>query len=71
MTIENESKRPSNGSMKWGGNDSRNNGTMVFVKFQKTVTEWERDNRHAPKYVLRLLEYYIMMEKMRNEVFPG
>ena len=25
----------------------------------RTVTEWERDNRHAPEYVLRLLEYYI------------
>ena len=30
----------------------------------RTVTEWERDNRHAPEYVLRLLEYYIGMEKM-------
>ena len=30
----------------------------------RTVTEWERDNRHAPAYVLRLLEYYIRMEKM-------
>ena len=29
----------------------------------RTVTEWELDNRHAPEYVLRLLEYYI-----RNEV---
>jgi len=28
----------------------------------RTVTEWERDNRHAPEYVLRLLEYYIQME---------
>lgn len=35
----------------------------------RTVTEWELDNRHAPEYVLRLLEYYIRMEKekeMRN-----
>ena len=30
----------------------------------RTVTEWERDNRHAPEYVLRLLEYYILMEKV-------
>ena len=30
----------------------------------RTVTEWERDNRHAPEYVIRLLEYYIRMEKM-------
>lgn len=33
----------------------------------RTVTEWERDNRHAPKYVLRLLEYYIMMEEMQKK----
>ena len=25
----------------------------------RTVTEWERGNRHAPEYVLRLLAYYI------------
>lgn len=29
----------------------------------RTVTEWERDNRHAPEYVLKLLEYYIRNEK--------
>lgn len=29
-----------------------------------TVSEWERDGRHAPDYVLRLLEYYIRMERM-------
>lgn len=28
----------------------------------RTVTEWELDNRHAPEYVLRLLEYYIQNE---------
>ena len=33
----------------------------------RTVTEWERDNRHAPDYVMRLLEYYIQMEKMVKE----
>ena len=33
----------------------------------RTVTEWERDNRHAPEYVLRLLEYYIRMEKLARE----
>lgn len=33
----------------------------------RTVTEWERDNRHAPEYVLRLLEYYIHMEKIHKE----
>lgn len=30
----------------------------------RTVTEWERDNRHAPEYVLRLLEYYIRTEQL-------
>lgn len=30
----------------------------------RTVTEWELDNRHAPGYVLRLLEYYIRMENI-------
>lgn len=33
----------------------------------RTVTEWERDNRHAPAYVLRLLEYYIRMEKLMKD----
>ncbi|MBQ9699547.1 MAG: helix-turn-helix transcriptional regulator [Lachnospiraceae bacterium] len=28
----------------------------------RTVTEWERDNRHAPEYVIKLLEYYINVE---------
>ena len=27
-----------------------------------TVTDWEREHRHAPNYVLRLLEYKIQME---------
>ena len=30
----------------------------------RTVTEWELDNRHAPSYVLRLLEYYIRNEAL-------
>ncbi len=33
----------------------------------RTVTEWERDVRHAPDYVLRLLEYYIRMEKLKKK----
>ena len=33
----------------------------------RTVTEWERDNRHAPEYVLRLLEYYSRMEGLMKE----
>jgi len=34
----------------------------------RTVTEWERDNRHAPEYVLRLLEYYIRAENLVKEM---
>lgn len=33
----------------------------------RTVTEWERDNRHAPEYVIRLLEYYIRAENLTKE----
>ncbi|MEE1086837.1 MAG: helix-turn-helix domain-containing protein [Schaedlerella sp.] len=33
----------------------------------RTVTEWERDNRHAPEYVLRLLEYYIKTEMLNKK----
>lgn len=33
----------------------------------RTVTEWERGNRNAPDYVLRLLAYYIRMENMVKE----
>ena len=33
----------------------------------RTVSEWERDGRHAPDYVLRLLEYYIRTEKVTKE----
>lgn len=36
---------------------------MIWIPY-RTVTEWERDNRHAPEYVLRLLEYYIRAEKL-------
>ena len=40
----------------------------------RTVTDWERDNRHAPDYVLRLLEYYIRMEGLNTWIpdwLPG
>ena len=30
----------------------------------RTVTEWERGTRNAPDYVLRLMAYYVRMEKM-------
>lgn len=33
----------------------------------RTVTEWELDNRHAPEYVLRLLEHYIRTEGLIKE----
>ena len=33
----------------------------------RTVTEWERDNRHEREYVLRLLEYYIRMENLMKD----
>ena len=33
----------------------------------RTVTEWELDNRHAPDYVIRLLEHYIRTEKLVKE----
>ena len=33
----------------------------------RTVSEWERDGRHAPDYLIRLLEYYIRMEKVQKK----
>ena len=33
----------------------------------RTVTDWEHDTRHAPDYVLRLLEYYIRMEGLMKD----
>lgn len=33
----------------------------------RTVTDWELGNRHAPEYVLRLLEYYIRHENLCKE----
>ena len=33
----------------------------------QTVTDWELDNRHAPDYVIRLLEYYILSQKWGTE----
>lgn len=34
----------------------------------RTVTDWELGNRHAPEYVLRLLEYYTRHENIRKEI---
>ena len=43
---------------------------LVHIPY-RTMTEWELDNRHAPDYVLWLLEYYIrnegLMVKEMNE----
>ena len=33
----------------------------------RTVTEWERGTRNAPDYVLRLMTYYVHMEKLIKE----
>ncbi|MDO5418309.1 MAG: XRE family transcriptional regulator [Lachnospiraceae bacterium] len=33
----------------------------------RTVSDWEKDVRHAPDYVLRLLEYYIRMEGLMKK----
>ena len=33
----------------------------------RTVTEWERGTRNAPEYLLRLLAYYVRMERLRNK----
>ena len=37
----------------------------------RTMTEWELGNRHAPEYVLRLLEYYLhsqgLIKKSQSE----
>ena len=30
----------------------------------RTVTDWELGNRHAPEYIIRLLEYYLRHENM-------
>ena len=33
----------------------------------RTVTEWERGTRNAPKYVLKFMEYYIQNERVKKE----
>ena len=33
------------------------------------MTEWERDNRYAPEYVLRLLEFLGLWETLHNPDF--
>ena len=34
----------------------------------RTVSEWERDGRHAPEYVVRLLSYYVRMNLLGKDV---
>lgn len=41
---------------------SRKEFCAFFAIPYRTVTDWELGNRHAPEYVLRLLEYYIRHE---------
>lgn len=36
----------------------------------RTVTEWERGTRHAPSYVLQLLEYYVTHEGLASSSPP-
>ncbi len=33
----------------------------------RTMSEWERDGRHAPDYLIRLLDYYVRMEGLIKE----
>ncbi len=33
----------------------------------RTMSEWERDGRHAPDYLIRLLDYYVHMEGLIKE----
>lgn len=49
---------------------SRKEFCQYFQIPYRTVTEWELDNRHAPDYVLRLLEYYIRQEGLMKKPLP-
>ena len=33
----------------------------------RTMSEWERGGRHAPDYLIRLLEYYIRIELLSKK----
>lgn len=50
---------------------NRKNFCKYFNIPYRTVTEWELDNRHAPEYVLRLLEYYIRNEGLIKTAANG
>lgn len=34
----------------------------------RTVSEWERGGRHAPEYLVRLLEYYVRGQHAKTNV---
>ena len=33
----------------------------------RTMSEWERDGRHAPDYLIRLLDYYIRVKMLKKD----
>ena len=33
----------------------------------RSMSEWERDGRHAPEYLIRLLDYYIQVEMLKKD----
>ena len=37
----------------------------------RTMSEWERDGRHAPDYLIRLLDYYIRVEMLKKTSDKG
>ena len=45
---------------------SRKEFCAYFSIPYRTMTDWERDQRHAPDYVVRLLEYQIRNEGLRK-----
>lgn len=45
----------------------RNTNIHMRLMTYQIVTDWELDNRQAPEYVLRLLEYYIRHKNFCRE----
>ena len=43
---------------------------LVHIPY-RTITEWELGNRHAPEYVLFLLEYYLSREGISENLNAG
>ena len=50
---------------------SRKDFCTFFQIPYRTVTEWELGHRHAPDYVLRLLEYYVNHEALAENRLGG